>query len=117
MPVCAQLPTMSQQPPGAGVRPISENFAAGDLTIALPPVDPATSCKRVYDIFAERPDWPALAVVSRNAVVGMIDRPRLFATFAKPLLRDLYERRPISLLMDRHPLCVDIGVSLDEISR
>ena len=106
-----RLPGPNRTTPGEG------GFRVGDLIIPLPSIDPHVHCTRVYDIFADHPEWPALAVVNRGAVVGMIARPDLYATFAKPLLRDLYERRPISLLMDRLPLVVDADLSLDEVSQ
>ncbi|EWY37506.1 hypothetical protein N825_18005 [Skermanella stibiiresistens SB22] len=114
---CARAPRGGYPPEGIGVAPGPGGFRAGDLIDPLPPIGPGTPCTRVYDIFAEHPEWPGLAVVSRGSVIGMIDRPSLFATFAKPLLRDLYERRPISLLMDRLPLVVDRDLSLDEVSQ
>jgi two-component system, cell cycle sensor histidine kinase PleC len=94
------------------------DYMAGDLVVAVPPIDPEASCEGVFELFLRYPEWPAQAVVDRQGkVVGLIGRDSLFATFAKPFLRDLYQRRPILQLSDPRPLIVDYCLSLDEVSR
>jgi two-component system, cell cycle sensor histidine kinase PleC len=92
------------------------DYTAGDLAIPIPPIDADLPCVRTYEVFAGHLEWPALAVVGPGGVVGMIDRASLLGTFAKPLLRDLYERRPTLLLTDPEPLVVEASLSLDEVS-
>lgn len=100
----------------AGMADPHRDCTAGDLAIAIPPIDADLPCARTYELFAGHPEWPALAVVGGGKVAGIIDRASLLGTFAKPLLRDLYERRPTLLLADPEPLVVEASLSLDEIT-
>ncbi len=88
--------------------------------VTPPPVPPTVTCGRVFDLIAADETLPGLAVVvdpdGDHGVVGYIDRFTLLMKFARPVLRDLYERRPVAWLMDPRPLCVDIHDGIDGIN-
>ncbi|MEO3435059.1 ATP-binding protein [Inquilinus sp. CAU 1745] len=97
---------------------IAEDLTAGDLLLPAETIGIDTSCGRAFEILVDHPEWPnVVAVDDGGAVAGLIDRVTLFTTFAQTLLRDLYEKRPISRLMDRSPLIIDRRTDLNTISR
>ncbi|HEV7370854.1 sensor histidine kinase [Arenibaculum sp.] len=106
--------TQSSDP--AETRPAGRECTAADLALDVPPVDPDAPCARAFELLLGNDAWPALALVRNGRVAGMIGRAALMTTFAKPLLRDLYDRRPIALLADPVPLVVDARLGLDEVS-
>ena len=81
------------------------------------PVSPVTRCGDVYDIFSGDPQLHSLPVVEALKPVGLINRRALVEQYSKLYFRDLYGKKPISLIMEKSPLVVDKGVSLDDVSR
>ncbi len=69
----------------------------------------------VFARFEADPILPAVAVAEGGRVIGLVDRAALTATFAKPLMSDLYGRRPVRLVMDPAPLLVEASSSLAEV--
>jgi len=49
--------------------------------------------------------------------LGMVSRYELMRVFLQPYGRELYGRRPISVLMDRAPLVLPLETSIDEAAR
>jgi hypothetical protein len=86
------------------------------LTLHARFLAPTATCGETYEVLAVAPQLPGLAIIEGDRIVGSIDRHSLLATFARPVVRDLYERRPIALLMDRAPLIVDPETSIHELS-
>jgi two-component system cell cycle sensor histidine kinase PleC len=118
------MPALAKAAPGERggtldpVAPAPREDTAGDVAIPVPPIRPNQPCQDAFLTFVEQVDLPALAVVDHlGRVLGLIDRAKLLTTFAKPLLHDVYERRPISLLMDADPMVVDAAVGLDEVGQ
>jgi two-component system cell cycle sensor histidine kinase PleC len=100
-----------------GARPAESHYVAGELALAAPTVRSSDDCGVAYKILVDHPDLPGIAVLKRDgAIVGFIDRITLLSQFSLPVRRDLYEHRPLALLMDRDPLIVDAESPLDEIS-
>ena len=79
-----------------------------------PPVSPEAWGMDVFARFEDDPTLPALAVAEGGRIVGLVDRTALTATFAKPLMADLYGRRPVRLVMDPAPLLVEAASTLAE---
>jgi signal transduction histidine kinase/CheY-like chemotaxis protein/HPt (histidine-containing phosphotransfer) domain-containing protein len=57
--------------------------------------------------------FPGVAVISDDVVVGYIDRLTLLHKLSHPVHHDLFERRPVALLMDPAPLLVDEATDID----
>ncbi|HET8727280.1 MAG TPA: ATP-binding protein [Alphaproteobacteria bacterium] len=95
---------------------ISEHSAT-DLLLPADPVAPETTCGQVFELLVRNEDWPGVVVVGQDrAILGLVDRMTLLMTFAQPLLRDLYDRRPIVRIMDPKPLIVKADDRLGTIS-
>ncbi|MCA8932461.1 MAG: hypothetical protein KDA49_08325, partial [Rhodospirillaceae bacterium] len=88
-------------------------FTASDLVIRIPALTRAVTNGEALRLFADHPEWPCLAVVdSANRVLGMMDRTSLTMTFARPILRDLYNRRSVIRLMHQDCLIVELDTGL-----
>ena len=93
-----------------------EAWTAEAIMVEVAPLSRQTSCGDAYRIFVDAPELFALAVVDRQRPVGLISRRSLFATFAVPIWRDLYERKVITRLMDDNAVVVDCAAGLMELS-
>ncbi len=85
--------------------------------IAVSPVLLTTPCRVVFHYFENNPDIPGVAVIDvEEQVVGMVSRLQCLSILARPLMLDLYSKRPIELIMERDPLVVSVTDSLDEVT-
>ncbi|HEX3499478.1 MAG TPA: ATP-binding protein [Stellaceae bacterium] len=84
--------------------------------VSAAPLSQQTSCGDAYRLFAAAPALFALAVVEGGRPLGLVSRRVLFATFAVPIRRDLYERKPVTRLMDADAVVVDCNAGLMELS-
>ena len=91
-------------------------WRANLLTLHARFLPPSASCGDAYALLAADEDLPGLAIIEDGAIVGSIDRHSLLTTFARPVVRDVYERRPVALLMDLAPLIVDPDTSITDLS-
>ncbi|MDB5406338.1 MAG: pleC [Rhodospirillales bacterium] len=92
-------------------------YVAGELALDAPTLQGWDDCGIAYGILVDRVDLPGIAVLKGDGtIIGFIDRITLLSQFSLPVRRDLYEHRPLSLLMDPDPLMVDAESALDEIS-
>jgi len=57
--------------------------------------------------------FPGVAVINHHVVVGYIDRLTLLHKLSHPVHHDLFEGRPVALLMDPAPLLVDEATDID----
>jgi signal transduction histidine kinase len=70
----------------------------------------------VVDRFTADESLTALAVDCGAGELALVDRFTFIATFARPFGRDLFERKPIAVLMERRPLVVDGATTLAAVS-
>ena len=91
-------------------------WRANLLTLHARFLPPSATCGDAYALLAADLELPGLAIIDDDRIVGSIDRHSLLTTFARPVVRDVYERRPVALLMDRAPLIVGPETSLSELS-
>lgn len=87
------------------------------LLINVMPVTHSQSAADVAARFQQEPKLQSLAVLQQGRAVGLICRSDLLALFAQPYGRALYEKKPISKLMNAKPVIVDANCSLDEVSQ
>lgn len=87
------------------------------IAIAAPIVAPETSCGDVYELFSGDPDLLALAVVEDGRPIGLINRHELTLRLADRFGRPLFEKKPITRLMDPAPLIVEANRSVDFLSQ
>ncbi len=86
------------------------------LLVPVPPVHPKTQCEEVYGIFARDRAIQSIAVVEDDYPMGLVNRFALIDRFSRRFFRELYERKPISLVMEKAPLIVESTVGLDDLS-
>jgi two-component system cell cycle sensor histidine kinase PleC len=91
-------------------------WRANLLTLHARCLPPSATCGDAYALLAADEEIPGLAIIDAGQIVGSIDRHSLLSTFARPVVRDVYERRPIALLMDRAPLIVDPETTISDLS-
>jgi diguanylate cyclase (GGDEF)-like protein len=86
------------------------------LLVPVPPVNPETLCEAVYKTFAEDRSIQSIAVIDNEVPVGLVNRFSLIDRFSRRYFRELYERKPISLVMEKFPLVLESTVTLDDLS-
>ncbi len=69
-----------------------------------------------YDLLLDRPELPGVVVLSGDRMVGYVDRNSLLTRFAQHLMRDFHMKRPVTLLVDRTPLVVDVEATIAELT-
>ena len=87
------------------------------LVIESPPLDVRETCARAYQFFADHQDSLALAIVRQQQPVGLVNRNDFLLAMSQQFGRALYEKKPISDLMDATPLIVDVNTSLEDLNR
>jgi two-component system cell cycle sensor histidine kinase PleC len=94
-------------------------FALGEGPVdAPPPVHGQISCGAVYEVFANGDEFHALAVVDgADAPIGLVNRVDMLMQFSRRYWREIYERRPITHLMDRQPLVVPEEADVEAVTR
>ncbi|MDZ4252800.1 MAG: GGDEF domain-containing protein [Sulfuritalea sp.] len=80
------------------------------------PVSPDTDNDAVYSIFAHQPALNTVPVVANGMPLGMITRSSLIDRFARPFRRELYGKRPCSIVMEP-PQLFDEGQSVQEVAQ
>jgi len=91
-------------------------WLAGALSEPLPSLSAGTPCGKVYASLVVRPEHHALAVVDdAGRPVGLVNRFNLLARWSRPYIPELFERKPITHVMDINPLVVDAGMPLDMV--
>ena len=80
-------------------------------------VAPSAKCSDVYDLFSGNSDIHVLAVVDNGAPVALINRNEFTLSLASRYGRALYEKKPITALIEEEPLLVDEAVSIDVLTR
>ena len=88
----------------------------GDLVSSIAPVRPGQTCGEVYEIFSADESCFALAVVDAGVPIGLVNRHDMTLMLADRFGRPLYERKPVTHLMDPDPLIVEMGEDIDVLS-
>lgn len=94
---------------------------SGDLSALLneqQAVPQQTAIAEVLEAFRAQANLNSLAVLDEQGQpVGIVHRHSLSDALLKPFATDLFARKPISRLMSQDFLAVDIGQSLQQVSR
>jgi diguanylate cyclase (GGDEF)-like protein len=86
------------------------------LLVPVEPVPPQMRCEEVYGIFAKDRAIQSIAVVENDIPIGLVNRFALIDRFSRRFFRELYERKPISSVMEKAPLVVEDNIGLDDLS-
>lgn len=75
-------------------------------------VPDATSCRDVADQFTSQPQLPAV-VVRMVGGLGLVERTQYLTRYLTRFNRDLFQRKPIIMLMERNPLVLEWDTPAD----
>lgn len=89
---------------------------ASDMVRDVPVADVETTTEEVYDIFERHPDLKGLPILLGDRPAGLISRISLIDRYARPYRRELYGKKPCTVIMDSQPLLVERNTSLQELS-
>lgn len=92
-------------------------LCAENISVFVPPVAPEMRVNEVAGLFREQTERLSLAVVKDGRPVGVIRREPLFAMLAKPLHPEIYNKKPISAVMEPVALLIDAQLRLEQVSR
>lgn len=92
-------------------------LCAEHIAVYVPPVPPDMKVGDVVELLRECPDYLTLAVVKDGRPVGVVRREPLFALLTKPLHPEIYNKKPISSLMEPLTLTIDAQLRLEQVSR
>ncbi|WP_323149706.1 SpoIIE family protein phosphatase [Pseudomonas oryzihabitans] len=99
----------------AAFRPYQRS--ALDLCTQWPAVEAEHTNARVMDLFNERREITSLAVIENDRPIGLINRDIFLSQMSKPYHREVYDRKSCIAFMDKEPLVVDAGLSIEELTR
>jgi len=89
---------------------------AGDLSVVTPTVSAEENNARVLDVFSQHRDLVSLAVLEKQQPLGLISRNIFMSQMSKPYHRELYEKKSCIAFMDKDPLIVDAGTSIEKLA-
>ncbi|MBN3752169.1 SpoIIE family protein phosphatase [Paraburkholderia sp. Tr-20389] len=68
------------------------------------------------EIFSARSDMKSLAVIESGRPIGLINRDIFLSQMSKPFHRELYDKKSCIAFMDKEPLVVDAGMSIEALT-
>ncbi|WP_331611835.1 bifunctional diguanylate cyclase/phosphodiesterase [Povalibacter sp.] len=95
----------------------TSTICAEHIAVHVPPVPPDARISDVADLFHQSPEQQTLAVVRDGRAVGVVRRNDLFALLAKPLHPEIYNKKPVSTVMESPTLLIDGQLRLEQVSR
>lgn len=90
---------------------------AEHLAIPVPDVPDVTPVGQVVEMFRMHPTCTALAVTTDGHPVGVVRRDELLILLSKPLHPEVYNRKPVSAVMDANAVRIDARARLEQVSR
>ena len=101
----------------AGRETATAAASAEELLVKVPPIEPTMRVQDVVTMFREHLDWESLAVVREGRPLGIVRRDDLFLFLTKPLHPEVYNRKPVTSVMESPPLLIDSRLRLDQVAR
>jgi diguanylate cyclase (GGDEF)-like protein len=92
-------------------------LSAEHIAVYVPPVFPDMRVSEVADLFRENPQHLTLPIVREGRPLGVVRREHLFSLLAKPLHPEIYNKKPITAIMESPTLLVDAQLRLEQASR
>ena len=84
----------------------------------VPSVHESTSCIKVLELFHNDKQLYALPIVNdKDRPVGIIVRQEVTEYFSRQYVKEIKGKKPISTMMDEHPIIVDRSSSIEDVSR
>jgi diguanylate cyclase (GGDEF)-like protein len=92
-------------------------LCADHIAVYLSPVSPDMRVTDVADLFHQSPQQQTLPIVRDGRPIGVVRRNDLFAMLARPLHPEIYNKKPISSVMESPTLLIDGQLRLEQVSR
>lgn len=108
------LPPLDEQMPVPQIRSDPGETAAL-LAVAVEPISLNLTCEALHELFLKGTQHESLPVVQYGRPIGMVTRYDVIERFSRLYFRDLHGKESVDSIMDRAPLIVDQGLSLDEL--
>jgi diguanylate cyclase (GGDEF)-like protein len=89
----------------------------GHISRKNPFINPQALGSDVLSMFSKNPSLYALPVVDNNKVCGLIMREKFFARLGTQYGYMLHFNRPISMLMNTHPIIIDFETRVNLVSK
>lgn len=90
---------------------------AGRLMRPVPPVAAHSPVSQVAERFTAEPGLYSLPVVTNGQPVGLLNRYAFLDLMARPFALDLHGKKRCDTFMEPHPLVVDHGTTIQELSQ
>jgi len=92
-------------------------LCAEHIATYVPPVPPEMRVTEVAEILRDNPELLTLPVVQDGRPLGVVRRERLFDLLAKPLHPEIFNKRPVTAVMESPTLLIDGQLRLEQVSR
>ena len=89
---------------------------AADLCVETVSVLSDASNFSVLELFTERRDLNSLPVIESERPIGLISRNIFMSQMSKPFYHELYGKKSCIAFMDKEPLIVDAGMSIEALT-
>jgi diguanylate cyclase (GGDEF)-like protein len=90
---------------------------AEHIAVYVRPVAPETRVAEVAELLRDNPDQLTIAVVQEGRPLGVVRRDHLFDLLAKPLHPEIYNKKPVTAVMESPTLLIDSQLRLEQVSR
>ncbi|NWB91549.1 SpoIIE family protein phosphatase [Pseudomonas agarici] len=97
-------------------QPPKDHRCAGDLCTPVPAIDWSSTNALVMETFSSQKEMVCLAVLEDERPIGLINRNIFLSMMSKPFHRELYDKKSCIAFMDKEPLIVDAGMSIEELT-
>lgn len=87
------------------------------LAVYVPPVGPELRVQDVAELFRSDPELLTIPIVRDGRALGVVRRDQLFSVLAKPLHPEVYNKKPVTSVMESPTLLVDARLRLEQASR
>lgn len=114
--IMESLQTVSMLARSKTMHYLQKNATVANLLRFVPPVPVSTPNEEVFPMFENDPALYSIPVLENQKPVGLISRYAMIDRFARPFGKELFGRRPCTVMMDPNPLIVERTVTLHELS-
>jgi diguanylate cyclase (GGDEF)-like protein len=90
---------------------------AEHLVLSVPAVPVGSLVATVVETFRRNRSWRALAVVDGVKPLGLVRRDELLVLMSRPLHPEIYNRKPVTAVMDTTAVQIDARARLEQVSR
>jgi signal transduction histidine kinase len=97
--------------------PEGRRWTAAGIALPIGTIESTVKCGVVAARFQASPDLPGIPVIDEGEVIGYVDRTKFLSNFASRFGRELYDKKPVTTLMDPDPMRVPGELAVAELSR